>query len=430
MRTYNLKSGVVLKPHQPSAIDFCLLHHYSILADDMGLGKSLESLAVCTQSKLRTLVICPAYLKENWKAEVSLFTNLKAQVITKPQGFKPRDNTDIIIGSYSQLKHIRHLFSSVRMVIADECHYLKGVDTQRSELFHEYIDGSRPERLLLLSGTPIKNRVSEYYSLLCLASYNPRGSSGLRIFDRFSNYYAFLNTFSTPKKIKIGGGKSITKYEGMRNVDLLKTFLKDKMIRRLAKDVLDLQESIDKDVYIKFDTDPILKEIWEDFLENPAGNPHISSRKAKSALEKADFTCKYVEDIVNEGNPCIVFTDHVDSAECIAHYFGQKARLITGNVPSEVRGKIVVGFQRGDFNILVATIGSASTGFTLTRANNMVFNDISFVGANNEQAKKRINRIGQEKRCIYHFILGSKEDKLIQKTVDNKEKDLRRIYGD
>lgn len=426
-RNYNLKEGVTLKNHQPGAIDFGLLHHYFLLADQMGLGKSLEALAICTQSRLRTMIVCPAYLKQNWANEVHKFTNLKAQVVEKPKGFILRDSTDIVISSYSQLKHTRHLFNKVRMVIADEAHYLKGVDTERTKLFHEYIDGSKPERLALLTGTPIKNRIDEYYSLLVLCSYNPRGTSGKRIFDKFTNYYSFLNTFTTPKKINIGGGKKITKYEGANNIPLLKTFLKDKFIRRLSKDVLDLKKPMHKDVYISFKEDPILEAIWQDYLDNP-GNPHVSSRKAKSALEKTSFTCKYVEDLLNETDSCVVFTDHVASAGAIHSHFGRKARIITGAVSPKNRGIIVDSFQRGDFSVLVATIGAASTGFTLTRANNLIFNDINYVGPNNEQAMARINRIGQEKVCVYHYILGSPTDKSIQKTIGKKGKDLARVY--
>ena len=62
-------------------VNFGLSHHYCIIADDMGLGKTLEALAICAASKLRTIAIVPAYLKQNWKAEVLKFTKLKPQVI-------------------------------------------------------------------------------------------------------------------------------------------------------------------------------------------------------------------------------------------------------------------------------------------------------------------------------------------------------------
>jgi len=412
---YNLRPSVELKDFQVVGVNYGLAHHYCIIADDPGIGKTIESLAVCTKTKLKTLVVCPAYLKDTWLAEVIKFTTLRVEVVRDPKTFAPKYDTDIIISSYSQLKHTRQLFSWARMVIADEIHYCKSITAERSLLFHEYVQGAAPERLLLLSGTPIKNRIGEYFSLLILASYNPRKTSGRRLFD--------------PKRVHIGQGKKVTKYEGARNIPLLKTFLQGKFIRRLAKDVLNLKESILKDVYISFESDPDLKELWEEFVNNPKGG-HISTRKANSAYKKSVFTCRYVEDLVEVEGSCVIFTDHLRSAHYIYKHFGKKARLIDGGVPSDLRSKYVKEFQEAKYPILVATIGAASTGFTLTRTNNMVFNDISFVGANNEQAMKRINRIGQEKTCVYHFILGSREDKLINKTVMKKEKDLRRIYDE
>jgi len=426
---YNLKDSTVLKKHQIGGIDYGLSHHYCIIADQMGLGKTLEALAISAKTGLRTLVVCPAYLKETWMSEVQKFTNLKAEIVNQPQEFKSEEGTEILIASYSQLKHIRHLFMWARMIISDECHYLKSLEAKRTEMFHEYVDGSSPERLLLLSGTPIKNRVGEYFSLLILASYNPRGTSGLSIFDRFSNYYQFMNTFSSPTIVRLPGRKKITKYEGVCNAPLLREYLKGKFIRRLSKDVLDLPDTISKDVYISYDHDPKLEELWEYFLDNPTSS-HVSTRKADSAYAKSIFTCQYVDNLMETEDSCVIFTDHLRSACHIKEHFGGDAELIIGSVPPHKRHKIVEDFQAGKFKILVATIRSANTGFTLTRTNNIVFNDISFVGSDNEQAKKRIDRIGQERKCVYHFILGSREDKMISKAVEKKDNDLKVIYNE
>lgn len=88
----------------------------------------------------------------------------------------------------------------------------------------------------------------------------------------------------------------------------------------------------------------------------------------------------------------------------------------------EKRNELVTKFQNGQLDVLVCTVGAASTGLTLTRSNLVVFNDIPWVPADLVQARKRIHRISQERqsRCVY--IVGSKVDDNIIKTIRSKEK--------
>lgn len=421
-----LNSNIELYPHQNKGVDFMYRHHYVICADDMGLGKTLEAIALQCKTKLKTLYVVPAFLRLNWETEINKFTNLKVKVCWNRRDLESTlDGYDAVVIGYSQLKHSINLFSWAEMVVADECHYLCNLTAQRTTMFHEYIEGRKPERLVLLSGTPIKNRVGEYYSLLALCSYNPRGTSGKDLAKTFDNYYKFVGTFCNMKTLRING-RRITKYEGVKNISRLKELLKGKFFRRTTDSVLDLPPLLEQDVFIdKEIKDPEYEEMWEEFKENGISG-HFSTVKKRVAIAKALFTANYAANIVSSTGSCIIFTDHPDAAWAISAKL-PNSKVIDGSVDPSTRAKLVDQFQRGLVDVLVCTIGAASTGFTLTRASDLVFNDINWVGANNEQAKKRIHRISQEKTCRVHYICGSKVDVKIRATVNKKEKDVKRL---
>jgi SNF2 family DNA or RNA helicase len=93
---------------------------------------------------------------------------------------------------------------------------------------------------------------------------------------------------------------------------------------------------------------------------------------------------------------------------------------ITGATKVERRQELADTFQNGKAKVIVATIGSFSTGVNLHSASNMVFNDFSWVPGIMEQAKFRIIRVGQKDRCTFHYIMGSFQDEYIFKRLKEK----------
>jgi SWI/SNF-related matrix-associated actin-dependent regulator 1 of chromatin subfamily A len=104
-----------------------------------------------------------------------------------------------------------------------------------------------------------------------------------------------------------------------------------------------------------------------------------------------------------------------------------KSYCITGQVKDILRQDYIASFQNGKAKVLVATIGAASTGFTLTAARHLVFNDLPWVPADIDQARKRIHRVGQARGCVIHYMLGSPVDLYIKDKLLAKRKTLRSI---
>lgn len=413
-----------LMPHQEEGVQYILNHHYSINAFAMGLGKTLVVIEtikrLIQEGKITKAAVCaPSFLLGTWSNEFEKFSNLKVKVFNP----KDRSNTfeDVIIFSYSQLSKVGSLVKQVQFLAADEAHYLKNLEAKRTQSFHRYLELFKPDYFVALTGTPIKNSIPEFFSLLSLCSYSKRNTSGKRVLEDF-DYWQFCCHFSNRQEFLVGN-RSVTKFTGHRNVDELRTYLKDKYIRRKASDVLDLPPIIRKDVILSNEViDYDLLKAYQD----RSGKEFIC-HKVNSALIKVKHTATYAKDLLEQGEaPLIIFTDHVKPAEELGKLLNTHA-VITGQTPMKQRDQIVQAFQAGKIEVLVATIGSLSVGVTLTRSRNIIFNDLPFVVGDIAQAEKRIHRIGQGGSCVIHRIFWGQIDSYIGKMLDSKLKTLTEI---
>lgn len=416
--------GIYPYEKQKEVIRFAYHHHYCIIGAEAGAGKSLMSVAVACLSGGRTLCVVPSSLKYNWEMEISKYCDKSIKVIeTGSEANNYYGSEDFVIVSYSLVHHLPiETMKQFKNIISDESHYLNHLTAERTKAFHEMIDTYTPYRLMLLSGTPIKGRVTEFFSPIALTCYNPNKTSGEDISSWCDNQYKWNYTFSNEIIYKIGG-RRVTKFEGAKNIDRLKEVLRNKYIRVKLSDIKELPPLVEKDVIVKFD-EGSLAEAWEDFQERKAKS--FMTKKASSAELKAPFTIEYANNLLNEAECVVVFTVHVKSAKLIAKGIKGSA-IITGDTPVDERSRLVAKFQAGEIRCLVATVGAASTGFTLTRSSHLIFNDLSFTESDNEQARRRIYRIGQESKAMIHYILGGIVDKKIKNIIISKKAETEAV---
>jgi len=432
MKTLEEVLTVTPYEYQNKGIYQCIKHNYMIIGDEMGLGKSLQALAISALYEEKTLVVCPAYLRLNWANEFNKFCKIKKdiKIMKTARDFKDLDH-DVFIMSYSMLKHAREMFFECPIVIADEAHYLKSVKAKRTKMFTSYTMDFKPDRMILLTGTPIDKNVYEFYSLLSLCSYNPMENSGVDVNSIFSNTEKFNDYFSyrveRDIKSKYGRRVKLVSWRGVRRLEELKNLLKGKFIRRKACNVLELPPLIHKEILMgtSMETDDTLLREFNDNVDKLS-----SKTKSDSAYIKAPMTAKYVSELLEEGlDSVIVFTDHLNPIPIIYNTLNKKykCKVITGSISPDIRDEIVTSLQNGDIQVLIATLGAASVGFNMTKSSNIVINDLSWRPAVNNQAIKRIHRIGQKNKCIIHYILGSTVDKRITNLLQEKARNINHI---
>jgi SNF2 family DNA or RNA helicase len=225
---------------------------------------------------------------------------------------------------------------------------------------------------------------------------------------------------------KNGRTIKVLNWEGFKNVDILKSHLKGIYIKFKARDVLlDLPEKIYKEVLISNSENKALLDEFERVQAQDGMDKIRPPIKAMNALSKVDFTIEYVKDLLETTDKVLVYSDHVDAAHALAK--GLNVKAITGSMSMIERQKIANEFQNGSLNVLVATIGSFSTGVTLTACHNLVANDLPWTPSLVEQMEGRIQRIGQKSICVVHKIFGSITDQNINQKLFSKSEMIKKV---
>lgn len=425
---YSLK--IPLDNHQLVGADYCLKNKYVCVGDAPGIGKTAQALAVATTVKdSKTLAVVPAGLRKNWEHETKKFTYLRPLIIKSEKDIKKAKDYNVLIISYQFLskKKAKNLFMMSDLVIADEAHALKNIKAARTKNFDNYLFDAAPSFCLLLTGTPIENRVPEFYNMLVMLGYNPNPGAPDSVLDHYPSQYKFNKHFCKSRSFEVNG-RRVTKWFGLqkgRKRDL-KKLLSGKYYRRTQTDTA-LPELRDKEVYIDYKKDPILENEWELFVENSS---MTSTMKAQSALNKAPFTVDYVHELHEQGEgPVVVYTDHLDSFEALVAGFKKKKLKvdgIRGGMGIDLKDEIVQKFQAKKLDVLVIT-SAAREGLNLFAAAHLVFNDIPWIPGWIKQIKKRIHRMGQTRDCLVHYIYGSYQDAHIKKNVEEKQRVLEEI---
>ncbi len=414
---------------QNKAISYALAHPYCILALDPRLGKTRSSIEAHEESgRQNCLCIVPGYLIDNWVAEINMWTEDKI-ITTFKSGKQLYEvvDSDYVIISYELSQKAPYLFEWAKTIIIDESHYLKSQEAKRTQFIHKHIYENSVPSVIQLTGTPIKNRVSEFYSLLALTYYNPNVAdspfldefpSALDFADRFS----YRHEFDMPVK---WGTVKIVKWVGMQNIPELKKYLKGRYLRIKATDA-DLPPIIYKTFLVSNIANLQLLNEFNDHFSQEGKHLVKSNVKAEAALKKTPITVQYCEDLLEQiETPIVIYSDHVEACEAMAKAFNTTA--LTGKIDSTRRMRLAKEFQEGEGKVLCATIGALSVGIDLSRAKDIIINDPSWVPGDLKQVRERIRKMGSKDPVCIHSIFGSPQDEKIYDALAEKLEVIEKV---
>ena len=401
-----------LFPFQKEGINFGINHHCRfLLADEMGVGKTIQAISLCFLYKENwpVLICCPGSMKYSWKAELMKWLLLKEKYIQIINKSKTRlnDHCKFYISSYDLLRHIKGKLKSkhFNFVILDEAHCIKNKDALRTKSILPI--AIRAKRLILLTGTPLLNKPME-------------GFTSLRILrpDLFYNFNRYGKRYCDPVPTPFGinwSGASYTKE--------LHFILQTMMIRRLKKDVLnELPPKRRSKIEIEADK-KILEQIKNNEKEkNGINNESVMNLYSLSGLAKIKGVIEYISDLLEADEKFLLFAHHQIVLNRIEEFLKNKKVKyirIDGKTPQEMRFEYVKNFQE-DNNIKVAvlSLNAASTGITLTAANIVVFAELIWTPALMIQAEDRAHRIGQNSNFVdikYLYAPGTIDDYIFSK---------------
>ena len=421
--------------HQKEAIQKLVGNKKFILADDMGLGKTTSTIISALETKVKKiLIVCPASLKINWQREIENYSN---RTIYISEGKKFSGEHDFVIINYDILKNFHDpkkieestiLNTKFDLVIMDEAHMISNPQAQRTKIVNDICN--KVERVWLLTGTPMTSRPMNYFNLLSLVE-SPVAANWMAYARRYCNGFQFSV-----------GKRKVWNVAGASNLDELRERTQTHILRRLKEDVLDLPDKIITPVYLRLkskDYEDLMGEYydWYDKNSDESGSLTIQFGKLMKvrkviAEEKIKNTIELAENIIEQGKKVIIFTNFTDTLRTIYNHFGKSAVYLDGSCSKPHRQKSVDDFQENDkIKVFIGNLKAAGVGITLTSAEAVIMNDLSFVPAEHAQAEDRSHRIGQKKSTsVYYPLFENTIEGAIYDILNRKKKIISTVMGD
>jgi non-specific serine/threonine protein kinase len=423
------------------------------LADDMGLGKTIQTLALllCCKNTIpkRTnkpsLLVIPASLLGNWRNEASRFTpSLKLTFLHPAETDRNRIDriaecpekmlaeTDLAVTTYSMLTRQTWLRDvSWRLVILDEAQAIKNPSTRQAKSAKKLSAQAR----IVLTGTPVENRIGDLWSLFDFLNPGLLGSATVfktfiktlqaREHDRFAPLRRLVGPYilrrmktdrniiaDLPEKTEVSSYCRLSKsqiilYEN--TVQALKTTLEtaDGMARRGA-----VLQSLMR-----------LKQIC-----NHPSQLNGDGRYAPVDSGKFIRVREICEEIASRQEKALVFTQFREITEPLADYlavvFGRTGLILHGGTQVRKRKKLIEQFQSDDGPpFFILSLKAGGTGLNLTAASHIIHFDRWWNPAVENQATDRAFRIGQKRNVLVHkFVTTGTVEERIDALISEKQK--------
>jgi SWI/SNF-related matrix-associated actin-dependent regulator 1 of chromatin subfamily A len=421
--------------HQKEAIQKLVENKKFILADDMGLGKTTSTIIAALETGAKKiLIICPATLKINWKREIENYSD-RPIFISEGKQFSTED--DFVIVNYDIIKNFHDpkkkddsliLMSKFDLIIIDEAHYIKNAQAQRTKLINDITKSV--DRLWLLTGTPMTSRPIDYFNLLSLID-SPVAK----------NWMAYVIRYCAGFQFKVGPRK-IWNVQGASNLEELRDRTVGLTLRRLKENVLDLPDKIITPVYLRLKSkmyEEVMGDYYNWYEKNPEESKSLTVQFTKItkirqiiADEKISQTIEIAENIIEQDKKVIIFCNFTDSLNKITEHFGKASVKLDGSMSKVERQFSVDQFQENDkIKVFVGNIKAAGVGITLTSAEAVIFNDLSFLPSDHAQAEDRAYRYGQKNNVlVYYPIFENTIEGIIYDILHNKKQVIATVMGD
>ncbi len=418
-----LGPGCVLRPFQKAGIAYLVRQKRSFLADDMGIGKTIQALATIQMlDAYPCVIVCPATLKGNWYRELRkwlparrvtvLSGKVRALDPSIPQLFALDNAANFYVVNYDILDSwvVTLRARGVRSVILDESHYVKSSRARRSKAARALCKDL--ETVLCLTGTPVLNRPDELIAPLQIM--NRLGDLG-----GYSDFRARYVDRAQPNLGELNERMRAVAYVRRTKSQVL-TELPPKQ-RGVVPLSLDNRKEYDRAetdliAYLRtIDVEKAKRAAWAEQLVK------IEVCKQLAARGKMKQAIAWIEDFLEDGtSKLVVFAWHKEFVSALADHF--KAPRIDGSTSLIERDRNVDAFQNDpNVRLLVANIQAGGVGITLTASSSVAFLELGWTPAIHDQAEDRGHRIGQRDTVNAYYLLAPNTiDERIQKLIDSK----------
>ncbi|MBQ6956753.1 MAG: DEAD/DEAH box helicase family protein [Bacteroidales bacterium] len=441
-----------LRPYQQRGYEWMYrnskLGFGSIIADDMGLGKTLQVITLLQKfknegslEKRHVLIVVPTTLISNWQTELQRFApDLSCQTYHGSGRTLENMESDILLTTYGVARSDASLLkkNAWHTVVIDEAQNIKNADTAQSKA----VRSIPAENHIAMSGTPIENRMSEFWSIMDFANHGFLGTLA-----------AFQKRYAHP--IQKWGNREVA--ENFRRTTapfLLRRLKTDKSI------IDDLPDKIEENTYtvlteqqtaLYHETVEHAMEVIENAdtstqqaifkrqglvlqlilaLKQICNHPALFLKNGETRSDlsgKAETLLTLLESIVSNRQKVIIFTQFKEMGDLlqgiIKEHLGQEALFLHGGCTLKKRSEMVESFQnRPESRIFILSIKAAGTGLNLTAASHVIHYDLWWNPAVEAQATDRAYRIGQHQNVVVHrFITKNTFEEKIDSMIQEKK---------
>jgi SNF2 family DNA or RNA helicase len=452
-----------LRPYQRRGFSWLnFMRHYGLgacLADDMGLGKSIQAIALLLHERVQTpkggptLLVCPTSVMGNWQRELARFAPslrvLLHQGTERARGeqlAKAAALHDVVITSYQLLTRDRESLTALdwRLAILDEAQNIKNSDTRQAQAARALRAAAR----IALTGTPVENRLSELWSLM--AFLNPGYLGGETDFRR--NY-----------------ARPIERAGDAEAAERLRRLTGPFILRRLKSDptiINDLPEKIEMKVFVPLTQEQAtlyeatVREALEQIATADAQGEELRRRglvlamltrlkqicnhpahflKDGSALEgrsgKLERLGEMLEELQANNDRALIFTQFAEMGELLERHLGEHLNAETlflhGGTPARERDHMVRRFQAAEGPpFFILSLKAGGIGLNLTHATHVFHFDRWWNPAVEDQATDRAFRIGQTRNVQVHkFVCGGTLEERIDALIEGKRALVAQVLG-
>jgi len=428
----------------------------AILADDMGLGKSVETLSLLQAERESgttagpTLLVCPMSLVGNWQREAERFTpelavhvHHGADRLTGDELARAVSGADLVITTYGVAARDQQALSAVQWgrVVCDEAQNIKNSATRQARAVRALPAGSR----IALTGTPVENRLGDLWSIMEFTSPGLLGPA-----ERFRQRYAVPiernGDETAAERLKRITGPFI-----LRRLKTDKTIISDlpekaemKVWCNLTPEQASLYQATVTDMLAKIEaaepgierrglvlaTMAKLKQACNHPAHLLGDGSRLAGRSGK--LARLEEIC---EEIVADGDRGLCFTQYAEFGRMLQPYLaarlGCEVLYLHGGTPKRQRDAMVARFQaETEPALFILSLKAGGTGLNLTAASHVIHVDRWWNPAVEDQATDRAFRIGQRRDVqVRKFVCVGTVEERIDAMIEEKKALAGKIVG-
>lgn len=396
--------SVSLRGYQAFGARYALVQRRVIVGDEMGLGKTVQALAamahLAANGARHFVVVCPPAVLLNWMKETHRHSQLHPVRVHGPDrdhaSRRWRQQGGVAVTTYGTLPKLR-LEHGIDLLVVDEAHLIKNPAAQRTQAVNAYAE--RSTRVMLLTGTPLENRVDEFRNLI--GYLQPDVADRLHAAEMVLGAQRFREAVSPV------------------------------YLRRNSDDVLtELPDLIEVEEHVSFTAAE--QEAYFDALNDRGFMAmrqvgFVADRRHSKKLERL---VELVDEAMANNKKVLIFSYFLDVLDVIAERLGAGvvSGIIKGSLSADARQTVIDRFTEADEpGVLLSQIVAGGVGSNLQSASVVILCEPQVKPTLEDQAIKRAHRMGQLQTVQVHRLITPKTvDERLMRILAEK----RRIFAE